>query len=162
MNLGKDDWYRSRRKDRSHLQLRCSQKKKSLRLLAVLVVRREYTGWVGKFFWTNPKMVRLTTWMTRIGSPTQLLNVRLDVFSSSYFFMYPLPNRQDFLKRITLAKIFSKFDIKSGFWQVQIHLNDQYKMGFNIPFGQFQWNVMPFRLKKCFIRISKNNEWHFQ
>ncbi|KAA0066381.1 Enzymatic polyprotein [Cucumis melo var. makuwa] len=68
---------------------------------------------------------------------------------------YPIPNRQDLLKRITLAKVFSKFDMKSGFWQIQIHPADRYKTTFNVPFGQFQWNVMPFGLKNAPSEFQK-------
>ncbi|KAA0040831.1 Enzymatic polyprotein [Cucumis melo var. makuwa] len=68
---------------------------------------------------------------------------------------YPIPNRQDLLKRITLAKVFSKFDMKSGFWQIQIHPADRYKTAFNVPFGQYQWNVMPFGLKNAPSEFQK-------
>ncbi|KAA0032919.1 Enzymatic polyprotein [Cucumis melo var. makuwa] len=68
---------------------------------------------------------------------------------------YPIPNRQDLLKRITLAKVFSKFDMKSGFWQIQIHPSDRYKTAFNVPFGPFQWNVMPFGLKNAPSEFQK-------
>lgn len=62
---------------------------------------------------------------------------------------YPIPNRQDLLKRITTAKNFSKFDLKSGFWQIQISKKDKYKTAFNVPFGQHEWNVIPFRLRNA-------------
>jgi hypothetical protein len=45
------------------------------------------------------------------------------------------------------AFIFSKFDMKSGFWQIQIHSKYRYKTAFTVLFGQFEWNVMPFGLK---------------
>ena len=31
---------------------------------------------------------------------------------------YPIPNKRDLLNRLYDAKIFSKFDLKSGFWQI--------------------------------------------
>ena len=31
---------------------------------------------------------------------------------------YPIPNKADLLKRLYKANIFSKFDMKSGFWQI--------------------------------------------
>uniref|UniRef100_A0A251VEY4 Putative reverse transcriptase domain, Zinc finger, CCHC-type, Aspartic peptidase domain protein n=1 Tax=Helianthus annuus TaxID=4232 RepID=A0A251VEY4_HELAN len=62
---------------------------------------------------------------------------------------YPIPNKRDLLKRIYDSKIFSKFDMKSGFWQVQIAEEDRYKTGFNVPFGHYEWNVMPFGLKNA-------------
>ena len=39
--------------------------------------------------------------------------------------------------------------MKSGFWQIQISEKDKYKTAFNVPFGQFEWNVMPFGLKNA-------------
>ena len=62
---------------------------------------------------------------------------------------YPIPNKKDLLKRLYNAKIFSKFDMKSGFWQIQIAEKDRYKTAFTVPFGHYEWNVMPFGLKNA-------------
>jgi len=45
------------------------------------------------------------------------------------------------------AKVFSKFDLKAGFWELSIHPKDQYKTGFCIPDHHYQWRVMHFGLK---------------
>jgi hypothetical protein len=60
---------------------------------------------------------------------------------------YPIPNRKDLVSRLSDALVFSKFDMKSGFWQVQIDDRDRYKTVFTTPFGYYEWNVMPFGLK---------------
>jgi len=39
--------------------------------------------------------------------------------------------------------------MKSGFWQIQIHEKDKYKTAFVTPFGQYEWNIMPFGLKNA-------------
>ena len=39
--------------------------------------------------------------------------------------------------------------MKSCFWQIQIAEKDGYKMAFTIPFGHYEWNVMPFGLKNA-------------
>ena len=39
------------------------------------------------------------------------------------------------------------FDMKSGFWQIQISEKDKYKTAFTTPFGHYEWNVMSFGLK---------------
>ena len=39
--------------------------------------------------------------------------------------------------------------MKSGFWQIQIHPKDRYKTAFIVPFGQYEWTVMPFGLKNA-------------
>ncbi|KAL4198759.1 hypothetical protein AMTRI_Chr03g141690 [Amborella trichopoda] len=40
---------------------------------------------------------------------------------------YPIPNKKDLLDRVAQACIFSKFDMKSGYWQIQIQEQDRYK-----------------------------------
>jgi hypothetical protein len=62
---------------------------------------------------------------------------------------YPIPNKRDLINRLSGSVIFSKFDMKSGFWQIQIHEKDKYKTAFVTPFGQYEWNVMPFGLKNA-------------
>ena len=39
--------------------------------------------------------------------------------------------------------------MKSGFWQVQLKEEDRYKSDFTVPFGHYEWNVMPFGLKNA-------------
>jgi len=62
---------------------------------------------------------------------------------------YPIPNKRDLLNRLYKARIFSKFDMKLGFWQIQIVESDCYKTAFTVPFGHYKWNVMPFDLKNA-------------
>ena len=62
---------------------------------------------------------------------------------------YPIPNKNDLVHMLSEAMAFSKFDMKSGFWQVQISENDKYKTVFTTPFGHYEWNVMPFGLKNA-------------
>lgn len=52
------------------------------------------------------------------------------------------------VNRLNKAVVFDKFDMKSGFWKVQIREYDRYKTAFTTPFGHYEWNVMPFGLKK--------------
>ena len=62
---------------------------------------------------------------------------------------YPIPNRKDLVSRLSNALVFSKFNMKSGFWQIQIDDRDRYKTAFTTPFGHYEWNVMPFGLKNA-------------
>jgi hypothetical protein len=62
---------------------------------------------------------------------------------------YLISNKKYLLSRLYNATIFSKFDMKNGFWQIQIDEKDRYKTTFTVPFGHYEWNVMPFGLKKC-------------
>ena len=62
---------------------------------------------------------------------------------------YPILNKKNLLDKLHEATIFSKFDMKSGFWQIQIDEKDRYKTAFTVPFGHYEWNVMPFGLKNA-------------
>ena len=64
---------------------------------------------------------------------------------------YPIRNKKDLIQRIYNVIIFSNFDMKSGFWQIQINPHDRYKTSFIVPFGHYEWNVMPFGLKKMLL-----------
>lgn len=52
-----------------------------------------------------------------------------------WWIRYPIQNKKDLLHRLYDATIFSKFDIKFGFWQIQIDPRGLYKTIFTIPFG---------------------------
>ncbi|KAH9780662.1 hypothetical protein KPL71_008163 [Citrus sinensis] len=60
---------------------------------------------------------------------------------------FPLPRRQSMFTFLKNAQIFSKFDLKSGFWQLGIEPSEHYKTTFCIPNAHFQWTVLPFGLK---------------
>ncbi|KAL4568059.1 hypothetical protein LXL04_023660 [Taraxacum kok-saghyz] len=62
---------------------------------------------------------------------------------------YPIPYKKDLLDRLHDAIIFSKFDLKSGYWQIQVTESDRYKTAFNGPFAQYEWNVMPIGVKNA-------------
>ena len=62
---------------------------------------------------------------------------------------YPLPNKSDLIKRLNKANIFSKFDLKSGYYQIAVKEEDRYKTAFIVPFGHYEWNVMPQGLKNA-------------
>jgi len=68
---------------------------------------------------------------------------------------YPIPNKKDLLNRLNSAKIFSKFEMKSGFWQIWIQESDRYKTASTVPFGQYEWNVMSFSLKNAPSEFQK-------
>ena len=60
---------------------------------------------------------------------------------------FPLPKIQSLFIHLYDAKVFSKFDLKAGFWQLGIDPSDRHKTAFCIPTGHYQWTVMPFVLK---------------
>jgi hypothetical protein len=48
---------------------------------------------------------------------------------------YPLPKSSVILAQSAESKVFSKFDLKSGFWQIGIKDEDKYKTAFTVPHG---------------------------
>lgn len=60
---------------------------------------------------------------------------------------YTLPRIEDTLDRLVGAKYFSKLDLKSGYWQVELKEEDKMKTAFTVgPLGFFECNRMPFGL----------------
>lgn len=45
---------------------------------------------------------------------------------------YPIPNKKDLLSRLYDANIFFKFDLKSGYWQIQLFKDHTYRIDFNV------------------------------
>ena len=80
------------------------------------------------------------------GTPRLVINYKL-LNKVLQWIRYPIPNKKDLIQRIYNATIFSNFDMKSGFWQIQIKPEDRYKTTFTVPFGHYECNVMPFGLK---------------
>ncbi|CAF0823357.1 unnamed protein product [Didymodactylos carnosus] len=57
---------------------------------------------------------------------------------------FPLPNMEQTVQRLGDGyKIFTKLDLKSGFWQIPIKEQDRPKTAFITSFGLFQFNVLP-------------------
>jgi len=64
-------------------------------------------------------------------------------------FNYPLPRQETIMQKIQNSKIFNKFDMKSGYYQIQNKEEDRHKIAFTCPVGFHQWRVVPFGLKNA-------------
>ena len=80
------------------------------------------------------------------GTPRLVINYK-PLNKALRWVRYPIPNKKVLLQKLISSVIFSKFELKSGFWQIQIHPKDRYKTAFTVPFGQYEWNVLPFGIK---------------
>ncbi|KAL2083788.1 hypothetical protein ACEWY4_021561 [Coilia grayii] len=59
---------------------------------------------------------------------------------------YPLPRIEESLTGLKGAAWYSTLDLASGYWQVEVHPEDQEKTAFATPMGLYQFERMPFGL----------------
>ncbi|MEW8548469.1 MAG: reverse transcriptase domain-containing protein, partial [Candidatus Thiodiazotropha sp.] len=59
---------------------------------------------------------------------------------------HPLPRVDDCLDALSGSKVFSTLDCASGYWQVEMNLEDREKTAFSTGENLFQFKVMPFGL----------------
>jgi len=62
---------------------------------------------------------------------------------------YPLPNMLDFAHRLAGCTVFSKIDLRKGYWQVPVREEDIPKTAVITPFGLYEFLRMPFGLRNA-------------
>ena len=63
--------------------------------------------------------------------------------------IHPLPQVDETLARLAGARIFSKLDANSGFWQIPLAKNSQKLTTFVTPFGRYYFTKMPFGISSA-------------
>ena len=62
---------------------------------------------------------------------------------------YPLPTIEDVATRLHGAKVFTKLDVRNGFWHVMLAEDSSFLTTFNTPFGRYRWRRMPFGIRSA-------------
>ena len=57
---------------------------------------------------------------------------------------FSLPTREELMSRFVGAKVFSKLDCNSGFWQIMLDEESSYLTVFNTPYGRFRFLRLPY------------------
>ena len=59
---------------------------------------------------------------------------------------YPLPRIDDLLDQLRGAVVFSKIDLRFGYHQILVKLEDVQKMAFRSRYGHYEYVVIPFEV----------------
>ena len=59
---------------------------------------------------------------------------------------FHLPTFDEVIPELANAKIFSKVDLRAGYWHVQLDEQSSNLTCFQSPYGRFKWNRLPFGL----------------
>jgi len=62
---------------------------------------------------------------------------------------YPLPRIDYLLDQLNGAVVFSKIDLRSGYQQILVKLEDVQKMAFRSRYGHYEYVVMPFGVRNA-------------
>jgi hypothetical protein len=77
---------------------------------------------------------------------------------------YPLPRVNDLFDRLSGAKVFSRIDLLSWYYQIRITKGDEEKIAYHIRYGSYEFLVMPFGLTNapatfCTLMNDIFQEW---
>lgn len=119
------------------LRPRVKKELKRMARLGVISFIDEHTEWASQIVVVDRK----STDRVRICIDPKYLNNALQREH------YHLPTLEEILPELGKAKVFSKFDLRSGYWHVPLDPESRKLTCCQTPFGRFIWNRLPFGLK---------------
>jgi len=62
---------------------------------------------------------------------------------------YPLPTTEDIATRLHGVKVFTKLDVRNGFWHVALDEDLSFLTRYHTHFGRYRWRRLPFGISSA-------------